>query len=140
MDYLNEKVAYLRGLVEGLGISENTNEGKIIVNIIDVLDDIVKAIAELEASQAELDEYVETLEQDLSDVEQRVFGFDEDEEDEDTSYIEVECPNCGETVYFDEEIFEDEDELMCPNCHEVIYTDEDYDEDFEDEYDQDSDE
>jgi uncharacterized protein YbaR (Trm112 family) len=39
----------------------------------------------------------------------------------------VECPKCKETVYFDEEIFEDDEEdLVCPNCNEVIYSEESY--------------
>jgi hypothetical protein len=132
MDYLNERVAYLRGLVEGLGISENTNEGKILINIVDILSDIVEAISELEASQAELDEYVETLDEDLTDVEDQVYGDiedEEDEEDEEPLYIEVECPNCHETVYFDEELFDSEEDLICPNCHETIYAEEDGEDD-----------
>lgn len=132
MDYLNEKVAYLRGLAEGLGISEATNEGKIVAKIIDILDDIVEAIAELEASQADLDEYVETLDEDLADIEDQFYGDTEFDESQEPVYIEVECPNCNETVYFDRELFEAEDDLVCPNCHESIYSeDEEY---LEDEY------
>lgn len=128
MDYLNEKVAYLRGLVEGLGISEDDNEGKVIINIIDILDDIVESIAELEASQAELDEYVVALDEDLTDVEDQIYGDIDDMEDEEPLYIEVECPNCHETIYFDEELFDNEDDLICPNCHDAIYVDDEYDE------------
>ncbi|HHY81456.1 MAG TPA: hypothetical protein GX505_02115, partial [Clostridiales bacterium] len=50
-------------------------------------------------------------------------GTEEDDDDEEgTRYIEVECPHCHETVYFDEEIFEDDDDLVCPNCNETIYS------------------
>ena len=41
---LNEKVSYLRGLAEGLGLDENTNEGKLFTHIIDILDDMANAI------------------------------------------------------------------------------------------------
>lgn len=123
---LNEKVSYLRGLAEGMGYKEDTNEGKLLTHIIDVLDEMAQAIAELETSQAELDEYVEAIDEDLADIEDEVFGEEDDEEDdeEDSRYIEVECPHCHETVYFDEDIFEDEDDIICPNCNETIYSEE----------------
>lgn len=125
MNYLNERVSYLRGLTEGLGINEQTNEGKILVNIIDILDDIVETVSELETSQAELDEYVETIDEDLSDIEDQLYGEDEFEDYEDEPhYIEIECPHCHETVFFDEDIFDDDDEIACPNCRHTIYEEE----------------
>ena len=39
--------------------------------------------------------------------------------DED-GFIEVVCPHCGETVYFDEEMIDSDDGLICPNCNETI--------------------
>ncbi|MGI6705465.1 MAG: CD1247 N-terminal domain-containing protein [Clostridia bacterium] len=127
MNYLNERVSYLRGLAEGMGIKDDTKEGKLLVNIVDLLDDIVDAISELEVSQAELDDYIETIDGDLSELEEELFGEDEDD-DEESRYIEVECPNCHDTVFLDEEIFNTEDEIICPNCHEPVYTDIDEDE------------
>ena len=109
---LNERVSYLRGLAEGTGIKEDTNEGKLLTNIIDVLDEMAQAIAELETSQAELDEYVETIDEDLADIEDEVFGEEEDDEDD-----------------FDEDIFDEEDDIVCPNCNETIYSEEGYDTD-----------
>ena len=69
MDYLIEKVAYLKGLMDGLEIDDRTNEGKILVNIVDILHDIVHEIDDLNASKDELDEYIQTIDEDLSDVE-----------------------------------------------------------------------
>jgi len=129
MSELNERVSYLRGLAEGMGFKEDTNEGKLFINIIDVLDEISQALAELETSQAELDEYVETIDEDLADLEDEVFGIYEDEDDdegEDTHYIEVECPHCHGTVFFDEDIFDDEGDIVCPNCTATIYSEDGY--------------
>ena len=36
----SEKVAYLKGLVEGLGIDKDKSEGKILNAVIDVLEDL----------------------------------------------------------------------------------------------------
>jgi len=119
MEYLYERVAYLRGLVEGLGIEESTKEGKVIANIIEVLGDFADAINELNESQEELDEYVEALDEDLANVEDELFDEEDDEED-DYDFIEVECPHCNEYVYLDEEVLDKGEEVLCPNCHEPI--------------------
>lgn len=130
MNYLIERVAYLKGLMDGLGINDSTNEGKILVNIVDILDDIVDEIIELHDSRAELDEYVQTIDEDLSTVEDELYGnndYDEDDDYDDIQYIEVECPHCHEIVYFSDDIFDVEDELLCPNCNKTIYDEEDND-------------
>jgi ribosomal protein S27AE len=155
MESLIQKVAYLKGLAEGLGVSAKTNEGRIIVGIMDVLDQIVDSLSELEASHADLNEYVESIDQDVRDIEETVFGNDDDDDDDDdddedydedddeddddeyddddVDYIEVECPNCHETVYFDEEVFDDDEDVACPNCNKsVIIEDEDDNDDDDD--------
>jgi len=125
LNYLIERVAYLKGLMDGLGINDSTKEGRVLVNIVDILDDIVSEIIELHDSKAELDEYVQTIDEDLSNVEDELYGnadFDEDDDyDDDTQYIEIECPHCHEIVYFSDDIFDVEDEILCPNCNETIY-------------------
>ena len=40
MAYLSEQAAYLRGLAEGMKIEESSNEGKLLLKIIEVLDRI----------------------------------------------------------------------------------------------------
>jgi hypothetical protein len=122
MEYLYERVAYLRGLVEGLGIEENSKEGKVITNIIEVLSDFADAINELNDSQKELNEYVEAIDEDLSNVEDELFEDEEDDYD-DYGFIEVECPHCNEYVYLDEEVLDKGEEVLCPNCNEPIEID-----------------
>lgn len=129
MKYLYEEVAYLKGLAEGLEISEETKEGKIINKIVDVLESFADAIVELEEEQIELIDYVESIDEDLSDIEDDIYE-EEDEEDEDDdeeyNYIEMECPNCNDFVEIDEELLYNEDiDIVCPNCQAVILSSED---------------
>ena len=35
-------------------------------------------------------------------------------------FLEVVCPSCGETIYFDEDMLDSEDGLICPNCNEPV--------------------
>ena len=122
---ITEKVAYLKGLAEGLGLDAETKEGKILLAMIDVLDDIALEIEDLKDTQDELADGLDAVSDDLEDVEDVVFGeddYDEDEEDEDEESEDcyaTTCPNCEEVIYFDESILED-GEVICPNCGEKL--------------------
>lgn len=128
MNYLYERVSYLRGLADGMEISDESKEGKFLLNIVDVLEDFADAVSELSEEMNDLDDYVETIDEDLSEVEDELFGEIDDEEDVD--FVEIECPTCGEIIYLDEDFMddsEDESELICPSCHEKIILEEDCD-------------
>ena len=122
---LTEKVAYLKGLADGLGLDAETKEGKILLAMIDVLDDIALEIEDLKDAQDELGDGLDAVSDDLEDVEDVVFGeddYDEDEEDEDEESEDcyaTTCPNCEEVIYFDETILDD-GEVICPNCGEKL--------------------
>jgi len=130
MSNLLEKVSYLKGLADGMEVEQNSKEGKLLVQIIDLLDDFAAAFDELDTDLEELEEYVEDVDEDLADLEDYVESIDEDLADlEDEiemelgleEYDEFECPNCGELVFVDQDWDEDEDcciELTCPECGE----------------------
>ena len=145
---ITERIAYIKGLAEGLQLDKETKEGKLFGAIIEALEDIALEVTDLtervdmiDCDLADVEDYIDDLEEvfdedpDFDDD----FWDDEDDEDEEGSVYEFECPNCHETVYFDESIFdEDEDfELECPACHAKLEMDSlfefDADEDGEDE-------
>lgn len=126
MKDLKEKVAYLEGLSEGLDSKAASREGKLISGIIDVLSDLVYNLEDVEDAQANLEEYVESIDEDLYDLEDEIYE-DAVEPDELQNYLEVECPRCQETVCFDADIIHDDDliEVTCPNCDEVVFVNDD---------------
>ena len=121
---VTEKVAYLKGLVEGLGIDEATKEGRIIKAIVEVLDDVALTVTDLEDGLSEISEQVDAIDEDLEDIEKDFYGDDEDEDDEDDEddYYEVTCPKCGEKVCLDDDILS-EGEISCPKCGEKLELD-----------------
>lgn len=112
---ITEKVAYLKGLVEGLGLDEETKEGRIIKAIVEVLDDMAMTVADTEDGLSEISEQVDAIDEDLEDLEKDFYGDDEEEDDDDEDYYMVTCPKCGEKVYLDDELLSD-GEMNCPNC------------------------
>ena len=128
-----ERVAYLKGLAEGMELDVEKKEGKLLAAIIDVLEDIAMELEDLWDGEEELAEGLDAVSDDLEDVEDILFEDldDEDYEDEDDDEYELDeldededcyattCPTCEENIYFDESILED-GEVICPNCGEKL--------------------
>ncbi|NLA59039.1 MAG: AraC family transcriptional regulator [Firmicutes bacterium] len=140
MKTAKEKIAYLRGLLEGGNLSGKDSGDRVLWDhLLDILDDLAVAINALSANQDELGEYVEAIDSDLMELEEEVYGDADDDED----WVEVECPECGEPVTFEEGFLYDDDvQVTCPECGGVVHQGEnfqDYDElfDYEDEDDED---
>ncbi len=114
---ISEKVAYLKGLAEGLNLdTEKSKEGKLISVMIGILEELAMSVEDLEENALNLGEEIDVLSDDLADVEDVVFDEDEDdEEDYDDDWFEVECPTCGETLVIDDEALAD-GEVECPKC------------------------
>ena len=125
MSYVKEKVSYLRGLCDGLEITDETQR-KLYTAIIETLDAVADAIDENEATLAELDECVSDIYDALDDVEEELYGEEDDEEEDDDdafdedAFIEVQCPHCGDTIYFDQEMLSSREELICPSCNKKV--------------------
>ena len=51
---ITEKVAYLKGLAEGMELDTEKKEGKLLSAIIDVLEDIALELEDIQDEQAEL--------------------------------------------------------------------------------------
>ena len=113
---ISEKVAYLKGLAEGLDLdTQKSKEGKLISVMIGILEEISLSIEDLEENTLALGEEIDVLSDDLADVEEVVFEDDEDEDEVDDDYFEVECPTCDEPLIIDEEDME-AGIVICPNC------------------------
>lgn len=119
---VEEKIAYLKGLMEGGDFYAKDPASRAIwEQLLAILDDLARATSALQHDQEELEEYVEAIDSDLMDVEDQVYnGVDED-------YVQMECPNCGKTVSFEEDFLYDDDvEVTCPECGGVIYVGDNY--------------
>ena len=124
---ITEKVAYLKGLAEGMELDTEKKEGKLLSAIIDVLEDIALELVDMQEAQEELGDGLDAVSDDLEDVEDLLFGEEDDEEDEyelddlgeDEDCYATTCPTCEETIYFDESVLED-GQVICPNCGEKL--------------------
>jgi len=115
---ISEKVAYLKGLAEGLNLdTDKSKEGKLISVIIGILEEVGMSLEDLEDTARALGEEIDAVSDDLEDVEDVVFDDEdgEDSEDYDDDWFEVECPTCEEPLVIDDKALAD-GVIQCPNC------------------------
>ena len=152
---ISEKSAYLKGLMDGLKLDTESNEGKMIAAIVDLLGDMSRRMVDIEDTTIAISDELDEIEEDLDAIEDFIMDEDdeddwdeyeddedyydpddeEDEEepeegfdfgDEDSTIYEVECA-CGNVIDFDEEVLES-GSIVCPNCGETLGFTFDYDE------------
>ena len=136
---ISEKSAYLKGLMDGLKLNTEADEGKMIAAIVDLLGDMAKRITDIEETTIAISDELDEIEEDLDAIEDFIMDeeedfddyeddldWDEEEDyeegfdfgDEDSTIYEVQCA-CGEVINFDEETLE-EGSMTCPNCGETL--------------------
>ena len=138
---LSEKSAYLKGLMDGLKLNTEADEGKMIAAIVDLLGDLTRKVTDIEDTTIAISDELDEIEEDLDAIEDFIMDeeeydefddededeeWDEDEEyeegfdfgDEESTIYEVECA-CGEIINFDEEVLE-QGSMTCPNCGELL--------------------
>lgn len=127
---LSEKMSYLKGLADGLKIDITTNEGRILSEMMEVLETAVMYIDDLQNQVDELTELCEDLDEDLGEVEEFLLDEEDeldldDEDDEDYDFDEEEdlyetvCPTCENTIVLADSIL-DEGSMKCPCCGELL--------------------
>lgn len=157
MSNLTDHVSYIKGLAEGMKLDTATNEGKLISKLLDVMAEMAEENAALRKDLDELNEYVESIDDDLASMEESLFGDededgcdcgcgcghhhhdddDEDEEDEDDDddeeeddhVVEYTCPHCGEEMTFEVDNFDFDEDYLCPNCHQPLFPEEETEDD-----------
>ena len=94
MEYLMQKVSYLKGLADGLGIEDTSKEGKLLLHIVETLEEFADVLDETVDNQLDLEEYVNFIDEDLADVEEDIYGLDDedyDDEDDFDDFCDDDC-------------------------------------------------
>ncbi|MBR2048321.1 MAG: hypothetical protein IJ960_06950 [Oscillospiraceae bacterium] len=142
---LSEKSAYLKGLMDGMNLNKETDEGKMIAAIVELLGDVTKTLGDVQETTIAISDELDEIEDDLDAIEDFIMSMDEDDEDyededddmefwddeeddleegfdfgdEETTIYEVCCPVCNHVINFDEETLES-GSIPCPQCGENL--------------------
>ena len=82
MSLLTDRISYLQGLAEGMKLNPEKDSHRLIQEIVKVLGDVGDAYEALAESHGELSEYVDSISEDLADLEANLYD-DEHELTED---------------------------------------------------------
>ena len=125
---ISEKSAYLKGLMDGLKLDTETNEGKMIAAIVDLLGDMTKKVVDIEDTTIAISDELDEIEEDLDAIEDYILDEDDEDEgddeegfdfgDEETTVYEVQC-SCGNIIDFDEDVLES-GSIVCDKCGETL--------------------
>ena len=124
MSELTNRAAYLKGLADGMKLDTEKNEGKLLSEIIDFLNDIAVEIESLDAEQGFLADQIEDLDEEVEVIGNEVFDEYYDAEDDDE--FEICCQGCGEEIIVSAEDLMD-GEILCSTCGATIEFDFDRD-------------
>ena len=115
---ISEKVAYIRGLYDGLGLDgEKSGEARILSEMLDVLRQVGLQLDGVDASTGRLFDELDELRDSVAGLESAVFDGDGDLGDGDTEgdFFEIPCPTCGEDLEVDDEALA-AGVVDCPAC------------------------
>ena len=113
---ISEKVAHLKGIMDGMELDLSTREGKILSAVVDILDDLAMDVADIQDEQEAIADYVDELDYDLGEVEEYLFEDDDDDDELDCDFVEATCPDCGKSFCFTCVCQCDEDGADCASC------------------------
>jgi len=109
---LKEKVAYLKGLAEGLGLDTETKEGKLLTLIIETLSDIAGEIDGLSENALDIGEELDAISDDLADVEDFIYSLDDDDYD---NYLDLDDDDDDDDDDYNDDF--DDDVCDCELCN-----------------------
>lgn len=112
---IGEKIANLKGFVEGMEMDANKPENRILGKILDILEDISLEMEDIVDSVDTLEGYTEELDEDLGDLEEYIYGEDIGDDCFCDDFDGMDCPECGERVYFDDDDDDEEYSSCCEN-------------------------
>jgi len=123
---IREKLMGLEKAIEQM--SETGWKEKTFHSMLAVLQEMYSQIENLEKTQKELTEYIRTVDDDLNQVENYVYGDVKQNQEslllEDEMKV-VQCQNCGENIYLEDKNWE-ESEVVCPSCQEIVALDDEF--------------
>ena len=137
MSNLMDRVNRLKGMVSAMDLNLNEDASRLMLEMLGLMGEMAQEMQQMQDAHAELNEYVESLDDDLADLAETVqaggaddaalFAADDADEDEDDAELEegemiiYACPSCGHEIEFDPADVDFEEDYLCPACSKPIF-------------------
>ena len=88
MSKLTDRITYLKGMAAGMKLNMDKDANKLLMEMLALMGEMAEEMAAMAEAHSDLNDYVESIDDDLADLEETLFGDggdeDEVEEDEET--------------------------------------------------------
>ena len=134
MSKLTDRISFLKGMAAGMKLNMDKDANKLMLEMLTVMGEMAEEMAAMAEKHNDLNEYVESIDDDLAELEETLFGeedgeeLDEDmdgEEDEDglteDDLILYACPHCGHEIEFHASDVDFDEDFLCPVCNKPIF-------------------
>ena len=134
MSKLTDRISFLKGMAAGMKLNMDKDANKLMLEMLTVMGEMAEEMAAMAEKHNDLNEYVESIDDDLAELEETLFGeedgeeLDEDmdgEEDEDglteDALILYACPHCGHELEFRASDVDFDEDFLCPVCNKPIF-------------------
>ncbi len=135
MSKLTDRISYLKGMAAGMKLNMDKDSNKLMLEMLTVMGEMAEEMAAMTEAHNDLNEYVESIDDDLAELEETLFGEDEmdsededfaegDEEDEgegEDDLIVYACPHCGHEIEFHASDVDFDEDYLCPECQKPIF-------------------
>ena len=134
MSKLTDRISFLKGMAAGMKLNMDKDANKLMLEMLTVMGEMAEEMAAMAEKHNDLNEYVESIDDDLAELEETLFGeedgeeLDEDmdgEEDEDglteDDLILYACPHCGHEIEFRANDVDFDEDFLCPVCNKPIF-------------------
>lgn len=137
MSDLMNRVNSLKRAADNMKLSMDEETGKLLLDMLALMGEMAGELHAAREELAELNEYVESLDDDLADLAESFLGDDEDAMDEDEFFAEDEddeddlmgddelicyaCPHCGHEIEFNPSDVDFDEDYLCPKCGKPVF-------------------
>ena len=134
MSKLTDRISFLKGMAAGMKLNMDKDANKLMLEMLTVMGEMAEEMAAMTEAHNDLNEYVESIDDDLADLEETLFGeedgeideemaAEDDDEDEfgEDDLIVYACPHCGHEIEFHASDVDFDEDCLCPECHKPIF-------------------
>ena len=134
MSKLTDRISFLKGMAAGMKLNMDKDSNKLMLEMLTVMGEMAEEMAAMTEAHNDLNEYVESIDDDLADLEETLFGEEDGEIDEEMAegdededdlgnddLIVYACPHCGHEIEFSASDVDFDEDFLCPACDKPIF-------------------
>ena len=134
MSKLTDRISFLKGMAAGMKLNMDKDSNKLMLEMLTVMGEMAEEMAAMTEAHNDLNEYVESIDDDLADLEETLFGEEDGENDEEMAaedddedefgeddLIVYACPHCGHESEFHASDVDFDEDYLCPEGQKPIF-------------------